>query len=74
MYSSKKKYSKPVAPTDVAPGKKVNNFKETYPQSLMNYEVIRDKVMADFKPTTPAPQPAQTKKALGQRKLINFEK
>ena len=73
MYSAKKKKSsKPIAPSDVAPGNKVNKFKETYSQNLMNYDIIRDKVMANFKPTTPAPQPAQTKKAVGQIKLIDF--
>ena len=74
MYSAKiQKSSKPIAPSDVTPGNKVNKFKETCSQNLMNYEIKKkDKVMANFKPTTPAPQPAQTKKAVGQRKLIDF--
>jgi len=72
MYSSKKKSSKPIFPSDVAPSNKVTKFKETFSQSLMNYDVIRDKVQSDFKPKQPTPEPAQTKKSKEQRKLINF--
>lgn len=41
--------------------------KETFPQSLMNYEIIRDKVQTQFIPKNGPTKPAATKK-----KLINF--
>jgi len=68
MYQAKKKTSKPIFPSDVAPNNKVTKFKETYSQALMNYEVIRDKVQSNFNPKQPTPEPAQTKKSIGQRK------
>ena len=36
----KKKITKPVYPSDVAPNHKVNHYKETHSQSMMNYEII----------------------------------
>ena len=46
--------------------------KETFSQTLMNYETIRDKVQTEFKPThVPV---LETKKPQGKKKMINFFK
>jgi hypothetical protein len=63
---------KPMFVTDVAPENKVKyKSKETFSQTLMNYEVIRDKVQTDFKPRS-TPEIADGKKPGGKKKLINF--
>ena len=67
-----KKSNKPIFPSDVAPGNKVKAFKETFPQTLMNYDIIREKVQSQFQPKAPAAQVADTKKPSGPRKLLNF--
>ena len=64
--SSKPK--QPVFPSEVRPqGKVSNKSKETFPQSLMNYDVIRDKVQSQLVATV-----AETKIPGGKRKLLNF--
>ena len=41
--------SQPVYPSEVRPeGKVTKKSKETFPQSLMNYDVIRDKVQSQL--------------------------
>ena len=67
-----KKVTKPIFPSDVTPNGKTKKYKETHSQTLMNYEIIRDKVQSQFQPKTPAVEIAATKKPNGQRKLINF--
>ena len=64
----KKKITKPVYPSDVAPSSKVNHYKETYSQSMMNYEIIREKVQTQFQPKGPAPAKAKA----APKKLLNF--
>jgi hypothetical protein len=64
-----KKSNKPVFPSDVAPSNKVKVFKETFPQTLMNYDIIREKAQSQFQPKAPV---TETKKPSGPRKLLNF--
>ena len=64
-----KKSNKPIFPSDVAPSNKVKVFKETFPQTLMNYDIIREKAQSQFQPKAPV---TETKKPSGPRKLINF--
>ena len=62
------KKSQQVYPSDVTPsGSTTKNLKETHSQSMMNYEIIREKVQSDFQPKTPQP-----KKAVPRKTLINF--
>lgn len=66
------KSNKPIYPSDVYPQGKVSKKpKETFPQSLMNYDVIRDKVQSQLQPKT-TPQVAEGKKPGNNKKLINF--
>ena len=59
--------------TDVAPENKIKyKAKETFSQTLMNYETIRDKVQIDFKPRQ-TPAVADDKKPGGNKKLLNFQ-
>ena len=61
---------KPMFVTDVAPENKVKyKPKETFSQTLMNYEVIRDKVQADFKPRS-IPEVAEGQKKPGGKKNL----
>ena len=63
---------KPVFASDVYPdGKPMKKPKETLPRSLMNYDIIRDKVQNDMQPK-PTPQIAEGKQAGGKKKLLNF--
>ena len=74
MFKSSKPKSKPkqVFPSDVYPeGKPMKKQRDTYPQSLMNYEIIKDKVQSDFRPK-PTPQVAEGKQPGGKKKLLNF--
>ena len=65
---------KPMFVTDVSPESKVKyKPKETFSQTLMNYEIIRDKVQTDFKPR-PTPEVVEEKKPGGKKKLLNFSK
>jgi hypothetical protein len=64
-----KKSKKPIFPSDVAPSNKVKVFKETFPQTLMNYDIIREKVQSQFQSKAPV---TDTKKPSGPRKLLNF--
>jgi len=66
------KKHKPLFITDVAPENKIKyKSKETFSQTLMNYDTIRDKVQSDFKPKQ-TPQLADDKKTGGKKKLLNF--
>jgi hypothetical protein len=68
---SNKKH-KPVFASDLTPGNKMKyKPKETFSQSMMNYEVIRDKVQTDFQPKH-TPEVAETKKPGLKKKLLNF--
>ena len=64
-----KKSHKPIFPSDVAPSHKVKAFKETFPQTLMNYDIIREKAQSQLQPKAPF---TETKKPSGPRKLIFF--
>ena len=53
---------KQIFPSDVCPSGKVKkNPKETMPQSLMNYDIIRDKVQGQLQPRA-TPQVAESKR------------
>ncbi len=68
----KKKITKPIYPSDVVPKERLSKaYKESYPQSLMNYEIIRDKVQSPMQ-SKPTPQVAETKQPGLKKKLINF--
>ena len=66
-----KKKTTPTFASDLHPtGKPLKKPKETYPQTLMNYEIIRDKVQSQFQAKyTP---PMAESKTPGKKKLINF--
>lgn len=64
------KPKQPVFPSEVRPaGKVTKKSKETFPQSLMNYDIIRDKVQSQMQPVSRAPEP---KKPGEKKKLLNF--
>ena len=68
---SNKKHKMPF-PSDVAPEHKINyKSRESFSQSMMNYEVIRDKVQTDFQPKR-IPEVADTKKPGDKKTLLNF--
>ena len=75
-HSTPKKSAKPakqIFPSDVYPsGKVTKKPKETMPQSLMNYDIIRDKVQGQLQPRT-TPQVAESKKPGSKKSLLNFE-
>ena len=59
---------KQVYPSDVTPsGGTTKNLKETYSQSMMNYEIIRETVQNDFQQKALPPKKANAKKT-----LLNF--
>ena len=63
---------KPIFVNDMTPENKVNyKPQETFSQSLMTYEVIRDKVQTDFRPRH-APEVAEGKKPGGKKQNLNF--
>jgi hypothetical protein len=67
-----KKKTTPTFASDLHPtGKPCKKPKETYPQTLMNYEIIRDKVQNQFQ-SKYSPPMAESKK--GKKKLIIFLK
>ena len=67
-----KKKSTPTVASDLHPtGKLSKKPKETYSQSMMNYEIIRDKVQTQFQ-TKYTPPAAESKKPGGKKKLLNF--
>jgi len=63
---------KPIYPSEVQPtGKLTKKPPETFSQTLMNYEIIRDKVQSQFQ-SKPVPQKASSKKPEGKKKILNF--
>ena len=67
-----KQDQKPIYPSEVHPtGKLTKKPQETFSQTLMNYEIIRDKVQSQFQ-SKPVPQKASSKKPEGKKKLLNF--
>jgi hypothetical protein len=72
-HSTPKKSAKPakqIFPSDVYPsGKVTKKPKETMPQSLMNYDIIRDKVQTQFIPKS-APTSAPNKSNPNKKQLI----
>ena len=67
-----KKKTTPTFASDLHPtGKPSKKPKETYPQTLMNYEIIRDKVQSQFQ-SKYSPPMAESKKPSGKKELINF--
>ena len=73
-HSTPKKSAKPakqIFPSDVYPsGKVTKKPKETMPQSLMNYDIKRDKVQGQLQPRA-TPQVAESKKP-GSKKSLYF--
>ena len=58
----------PVFPSEVRPqGKVSKKSNETFPQSLMNYDIIRDKVQSQL-----TSKVAEMKAPGGKKKLVNF--
>ena len=58
----------PVYPSEVRPeGKVSKKSKGTFPQSLMNYDVIRDKVQSQL-----TSKVVETKKVGAKKKLLDF--
>jgi hypothetical protein len=74
-HSTPKKSAKPakqIFPSDVYPsGKVTKKPKETMPQSLMNYDIIRDKVQGQLQPRT-TPQVVESKKPGSKKSLLKF--
>ena len=60
--------SQPVYPSEVRPeGKVSKKSKETFPQSFMNYDVIREKVQSQL-----TSKVVETKKVGAKKKLLDF--
>ena len=66
------KQNKTIYPSEVHPtGKLSKKPQETFPQTLMNYEIIRDKVQTQLQ-SKPTPKQTDSKKPGGKKKLLNF--
>jgi hypothetical protein len=60
---------KPLFASDVYPDSKPKKTKNTLPQTLNNYEIIRDKVRHEMQSKV---APSAEAKQTGKKKLLNF--
>jgi hypothetical protein len=63
------KNHKPLFASDVYPDSKPKKTKNTLPQTLNNYEIIRDKVLHEMQSKV---APSAEAKQTGKKKLLNF--